>query len=357
MARAVVGKAALKLLCLFLAAPCLVWLSANNFNFNFNTHPSILPSTTSTSTSTSHGLLQHHSLLDSLQLESQDELVYVCITGQLSRLELLNKIQKLFTPLGRMGFKLYFALAVTTSGARYVNKDNGDKMRLFTSISQVTETLMSLNGAVGVEHISEVDRQPQDIYMNEFYQKSLRYVNTTYRVEMNARQFRLLQYCDLPEITNRASFFIRVREDTFVDRIAVEPIVDQAKKGYIVTTKCDSWWGINDKIAFGPSSRASIFFRTPFEYYMSFNSVVENYNPEQLYMNAYLNSGFKLNVSDDFVVTKANTAIIRNMRPEKYSNGTKKCRVSGNPFQKWSKMCPPRGVSRTLKYSAQCWNN
>jgi hypothetical protein len=253
----------------------------------------------------------------------------------------------LFTPLHDRGYKLYIGLVLTVNtSARYVNKDNGDKMRLYTSISEVKRSLMNVSGVIGVKHISNVTKNGK-VYFNKFYQKSLWYVNTSERVKLNAQQYGMLQYCDQPKMTNSSSFFIRMREDTFIDSIELDPIIEMAQSGSVVTTACDAWWGINDKIAFGPSSLASDFFLLPFQYYLGFREVIDNFNPEQLYMHTYQEKGFNLTSTADFVVTKAVTSVKEeNTVPQKYDNdidAQKKklvCDVRANPFQKYAKKCP-----------------
>ena len=299
--------------------------------------------------------------------------VYVCITGQLSRLELRNKIDKLFSPLHDRGYKLFIGLALTTEPARYVNNDNGDKMRLYTSIGEVQKILLNASGVVEVKYLSTVNNLG-DVYLNLFYQQSLGHTNnSTSRVELNARQYRALQHCNQPNISNNSSFFIRLREDTFIERINLDPIISLAQDGAVVTTECDAWWGMNDKMAFGPGSRASDFFLSPFEYYLSFKKHVKNFNPERLYLNSYEDEGFTLASSPDFIVTKAVTTIKRERelaseRPVINGDGGDGlqlqqqqqqqpvlCSVKGNSFQKWTRKCPPsHEISSNTSYSAAC---
>lgn len=128
-----------------------------------------------------------------------------------------------------------------------------------------------------------------------------------------------------------------------------------------MTSSCDAWWGVNDKMAFKPVSRASDFFKLPFEYYWSLNKVISNLNPEQLYKNCYVEGGFNLTSSDDFVVTKAVTKAVTTVISSLYkgqsrnnaSNG-KICSISGNSHQKVkiNHMCPKRNESSF--YTAVC---
>ena len=201
------------------------------------------------------------------RVDGKNSSVYVCITGQLARLELRNKIERLFKPLIERNFRLFIGLALTTEESpQFTNDDNGDRMQLYSGIPQVWRALTKVKGIEKVRHFSKVNRGPtvKSPKININYQKSLLIkptVNNSMEARNNAKQIAMLQYCNYwPKILNEVSFFIRLREDTFVDRLNLDPVIRLAQGGAVVTTACDAWRGINDKIAFGPSSRASDFF-------------------------------------------------------------------------------------------------
>ena len=280
--------------------------------------------------------------------------VYVCITGQLSRLELHNKINKLFIPLHNRGYHLFIGLALITDTALYVNSNSGDKMRLYDSIAQVQQTLLNVSGVVKVKHFSQIDNLG-DLYFNNNYQKSLGYVNTSTRVELHARQYRVLQHCNNPEMFKTSSFFVRLREDAFIDRIQLDPIIRKAKRGAVITTACDAWWGMNDKMAFGPISRATDFFLLPYQYYVSLKKIIDNFNPEQLYRNSYEEKGLNLLTTSQYIVTKAVT--VATEKGLNHATNWKNCTITGNSFHRFSKKCPKgTHVSSDTSYTAECQN-
>lgn len=282
--------------------------------------------------------------------------VYVCITGQLSRLELQNKIDKLFLPLHNRGYHLYIGLALTTDNvSHFSNNDNGDKMQLFTSIAQVRQALFDVKGVLKVRHFRKVNNI-ENITVNTKYVNSLRAKpgeNTTITTRRFVYQLRVLQYCyHWSKMATYSSFFIRLREDTFIDHINLDPIVKKAQDGAVVTTACDAWRGMNDKMAFGPSLRAKDFFILPYQYYLSFEKVIENFNSEQLYKKCYVKNGFNITATDDYVVTKAIT--IKHSEQSLNVSGPWNCTVTGNPFLKWSVNCPKEGLSGAPPYIAEC---
>lgn len=278
--------------------------------------------------------------------------VFVCITGQLSRLELHNKIRKLFLPLHHRGYKLYIGLALdNTNTSHYTNKDNGDQMQLYTSISQVQKTLLDVKGVFNVRHFHN-SSDMENLPFNSYYQKSLTNKSSSY-VNRTAAQFKVLQHCNhWSRAASRSAFFVRMREDTFIDHIDLDPIIKLARNGSVVTTACDAWRGMNDKMAFGPSSRAKEFFLFPFQCYKYQKDIIDRFNSEQLYKNCYEKHGFTVIASDDFVVTKAVTTIEKEYLNTTHAHIT--CTITGNPFQKWTTNCPPEGVSLASSYSAYC---
>lgn len=311
---------------------------------------------------------------------TSNKYVFVCITGQIARLELQNKIDKLFLPLYDRGYTLYIGLALTTrKTANFVNNDNGDKMQLFKSIDEVLTTLMNVRGVAAVRHFDKVNNVIHVPY-NEVYQHSLAFkpgVDNVTRAKLNAHQLKVLQYCNQwPKVSNSSSFFVRMREDTLISHIDLDPIIKQAERGAVVTTACDAWRGINDKIAFGPSSRAKEFFLLPFKFYLTLSKVVQSFNPEQLYRKVYSEHKFKLIASHQYVVTKAVVKELKQNGPTKEAKAAaqsvmsnynqpfaeesvmlekKMCEIKGNPFKPYSANCPINGVSEDVSYRAVCY--
>ena len=279
--------------------------------------------------------------------------VFVCITGQLSRLELRNKIDKLFLPLHDRGYKLFIGLALTThTTSRYTNNNNFDKMSLYTSIGQAKQTLMEVSGVVEVRHFSGVNNLRDQNFLNDYYYQSLG--NNSNRAQNHANQYQILQSCNQwPGISNQSAFIVRMREDAYIHRMHLEPIISQAQGGAVVTTGCDSWGGINDKMAFGPS-RSSDFFLSPYEYYKSLNEVVPNLNPEKVYQHCYTASGYNLSTTNDYSVTKAAVRILRNHSHQ--GSSKKMCSVGGKPFfpVKINLVCLQECTNVNLSYDGGC---
>ena len=293
---------------------------------------------------------------------------YICITGQLSRLELQNKINRLINRLNSYGFDMYIGLAMAEGAHRFSNDDSGGRLILKRSIKEVKDELNSLSGVLDVRHFPP---SFEDIQFNPKYDKILG--NYTVKVNKtlihknylknqaelalnNARQFKTLQYCNKwPNLEKEVDIIVRVREDVLIQHFYTRQVLYYVMRGAVVTSSCDQWYGINDKIAFAPSTKASDFFNVPYEEYLKFDNSkynVEKLNAEQLYKISYNNHGFALRSTPMLVVTK----VVTKLKDDSLSSESKNCTILGNPFQlKYTKNCPrhPRGVG----YEAPCWKS
>ena len=292
---------------------------------------------------------------------------YICITGQLSRLELRNKIRHLLQPLFLLGYSLYIGLAMSDAPPKYSNDNSGARLALKNSLSDVLRELRSVNG---VKHVKHIPPSFVDLKSNPKYDKFLgnytkRDVNgaiihdnyITNQPELavnNARQFKTLQHCGhWAGIEKVVDVLVRIREDVLFQRVDLRHILRLVDGGAVVTSRCDQWHGINDKMAFAPSSRAVEFFNIPYDEYLTFDNDIhktEHLNAEQLYKIAYERHGFNLTSTDSLAVTKA----VTDFKPVS-NRGSWNCTVSGNAYQHViTKNCPWASLD-WLSYDDICW--
>lgn len=248
----------------------------------------------------------------SAQLNSsgmQSRGAYICITGQQSRLELTNKVDKLLKPLHEMGYKVYIGLALATGSSHFTNVNNGDKMKLISSIDQAMQRLRSVPGVQEVRYFPPY--YDKNIYVNMRYKDKLDNANSVLRVKNHARQYKTLQYCnEWHNISLITQLTIRVRDDILFERVDVPMIVNRViNTGAVVSAACDAWAGMNDKVAFLPSSISTQFFQLPYSTYVTFNASINALNPEKFYSYAY-SSGISMESDPDLFVAKAVTQLL-----------------------------------------------
>ena len=296
------------------------------------------------------------------------KIAYVCVTGQFSRLELQNKIEHLFYPLHKLGYSIYVGLALAEGPPKYTNTDSGARLSLQKSIGDAISQLRDVNG---VESVRYLPPKLDNLQYNEHYRKQLglfvrgKKNNTIYlRYRKNhsddainhARQYKTLQHCnDWTKMQRQADLLVRVREDVLIYKLDLQYILQLVDDGALVTSKCDQWRGINDKIAFAPGAHASKFFNSPYSEYVNFtvrhSTQYVGLNPEQLYKVAYAKRGFVLLSTKSLVVTKT----VMSLKNVTELGNAKNCTVTANPFKIGISINCPLNALDELAYDAFCW--
>lgn len=273
---------------------------------------------------------------------------YICITGQLPRLELVNKISTLLLPLHQRGFKLYIGLAINSAHARvhYTNNNNGDKMQLYTSINDAVRDLSNTAGVEEVKHIEVF--HSGNLTINERYRVQLgnHTVNKFARASNHIRQYETLSACSRwKDALESSDVVVRIREDILIEYMNLSAILKQVYSGNIVASACDSWRGINDKMAFLPSIVAHDYFTLPHSEYSTFDAIVDNLNPESYYRYVYKKKNLSLVNSSFLSVTKAVT--------KRLTNSITHCVITGNRHgDDTSQSCSKDSIA---PYQVECW--
>lgn len=300
-----------------------------------------------------YSLNTHHHVADNKTSNKKN--VFICITGQTSRVELRNKIKYLFKPLHELGYAMHIA-TVLSNGSRYSLEDNGARVPLQLSILKIKHALKKVDGVQSVRNIMP---NFANMSLNHAYNKTLDCAMKRNCAENNARMYYTMQYCYHGyNISGLTAFAIRIRDDLMFVKMDLKRAIKEVLEGKLVTSTCDAWHGINDKMAFIPSNKAKDYFLLPYRTYLTFNvsdvPVVEDWpylNSEQFFKFAYNNS-IRMKASDALVVTKAVTSRARSSKG--LSDSRHSCRVKGNPFQKYSN-CPGFLSMANISYTTTCY--
>jgi len=133
-------------------------------------------------------------------------------------------------------------------------------MRLVPSLDHAMSVLRGVKGVKEVMHYPP--QHPRKMFVNVKYLSNLNNKNKEARVPNHARQYQSLQFCNKwPLIEKLTQMTVRIREDV----MNISEIVSVVEQGRMATSSCDSWGGINDKVAFLPSSYAHTYFHYPYE--------------------------------------------------------------------------------------------
>ena len=200
--------------------------------------------------------------------------VFVCITGQLPRLELANKIDNLFTPwVHKFDAEFDVALVLTDTNHTSVQRIE-ERDQSYYTVEEVYEELSALKG-VNVLN-SNTDVQSQNPVLNPHYIQQ-RAQDTTMaaaqvleRVQNHVRQFESLAEChhhmSQGGTPSEYDLVHRIREDSgyyqAVDFVHIYDVLS-AHPMTILSSDCQFHGGINDRGSFVSPDAAFDYFVYP----------------------------------------------------------------------------------------------
>jgi len=206
----------------------------------------------------------------------------ICMTGQLSRLELKSKIKNV---IGNNKLKGHHIDVVVILDASNVTKysDEAGGMKVDPSLKPEFETEESVRRELA-PYTDKVRikwyTQPADPVVAEWYYDGMYDYNypkdpieRSKRVKLHVRQYATIEQCydqilEL-ELDNgiRYDEIVRLREDAFLFT-PIRPLHELYKDSEgpmpdMITNECENWNGINDKGALVKRSAAETYFRGP----------------------------------------------------------------------------------------------
>lgn len=239
---------------------------------------------TSTSSNESQGYLS--TMLDSTDNNHEHTSLrrsFVCITGQLERLELDNKINSVLFPLRAAGYEPDVALVLDDSSLRVTN-DVGPKgvdfdyAPVYTAFDDAVQDLRDLNFHVITDspYIQAVDPIVNEEYVQHLQQKAgMSYEQHRERSKNNIRMMESWQQCYAEMMANveRSTTYdlvIRVREDAgFLEALDIDFLTQELAKSSrtVISNGCRTSHGMNDKAAIVTRDAARSYFLSPLQYY------------------------------------------------------------------------------------------
>ena len=264
-----------------------------------------LPATATTSTTTPPG--------------KRPGWAFVCITGQLSRLELASKLRNLVRPLAAQYNEVEVSLALTAGDEmRYTNImagiDSSQQAPSPFTLASAKKALLAAGAtSVGVqepEHDSTIAVNEQ--FFTQLDKKNLGLGYRTRRAENHIRQFEALQACmaGLRQHTQPPQIAFRLRDDAYLINADIESLADEiatdGRDEKLVLVQglrrkgCAAWGGMNDKMAVVSGAAAPLFFTAPLDLYHRKNLASWVKNPETYYLDTYHIAGLSVKMSSGF---------------------------------------------------------
>jgi len=218
-------------------------------------------------------------------LEQQKPALGICVTGQLCRLELKNKMERFILPSAKV-YDTHVHFELDDGTCKYTNYagTEAEEKGLYhvNSFSELGSYLMEYQD-VPLSHKTKVDHQasssrrtlsvsfgntsigePVIQYRYMYTLNKLGQVNETLRAMNHWRQWKSYQKCmhSLDTVRN-FDLYVRLREDLLFYHTYVPPLVWLHQTEHdLWLPRCASWQGFNDKIAFiHPRARQEYFMQ------------------------------------------------------------------------------------------------
>jgi hypothetical protein len=277
-----------------------------------------------------HGALMNRKDISPVPVEDQKRVdddanntlnkkAYVCITGQIQRLELHNKIKTILLPLRKAGFDPYIALMLTDSEASRFTNGGNRFPQAFDNYTHARNFLTNQGFHVTNDQ-PIVQPDPETIMLNDEYQKrvlkssqgpkNLSNEKHLIRVKNHMLQFHTMTQCG-KEMTRELRTYdlvVRIREDVgLTDPLHFQEIYNelhplsrsdsipkQATNRTMMFPDCRCHGGVNDRMAIATPAASYEYFHAPFINVYT-QPLHENiHNPETYLRYTYLASGLHL---------------------------------------------------------------
>jgi len=225
---------------------------------------------------------------------------FVCITGQLGRLELRHKIEGLVKPMTAEFSRVDVGLAMDDeagSSMRFVNSDAKSSDSSDLVLSDVERELLAA-GATSVlvqfpHH--NVSAQLNQTFLRNIEKREMTWAQREALAVGHVRQFESLAACSsiFDRLLQPPAIIARIRDDALIANMNITGLWhtlqgyrDAGEPKVILTQECPTWFGINDKGAVVPGAAASDYFSGLIEDYHKrlTNDIFVN-NPETYFMS------------------------------------------------------------------------
>ncbi|MEL6660235.1 MAG: hypothetical protein AAFR36_27465 [Bacteroidota bacterium] len=222
--------------------------------------------------------------------------VFVCITGQVQRLILREKIATVFQPLQEAGCDLDIALVVSEGLASFVNgfEGKGKAGNEVETWEQAADLLKDYN--VLPYRIPPLTATLERMN-NTFYERNLnKRRGRLDKAYLHMKQMETISHCmDAVPRDQDYAFHLRIRDD-----VALAPPLNATRvlgrflentRPTIMASDCNTWHGMNDRFALVTSDAAEAYYRLPYEGLANNDTIPirtrYNVNAERFYYELY----------------------------------------------------------------------
>eukprot|EP00978_Attheya_sp_CCMP212_P023532 scaffold72368_cov61-Attheya_sp.AAC.5 len=237
-----------------------------------------------------------------LSVDKQDHRAFVCITGQVARIELELKVQNLLNPLREAGFSPDVALILSDNNEEIFasKRDENVTQPLFASYKDTKKFLeeKDFNVVTNTPYI-----QTENPIINKDYKKDLDRPRVHIRARNHARMFAALVPCysemiqASKQMGSDYAVVIRIREDhAFTKPFNIHTVFDEltSNSRTVMTSSCGGYDGMNDRFAILTSDAAYDYFVGPILSYYTKPLHEKFRNAETFFYYTYLSLKLKV---------------------------------------------------------------
>ena len=256
-------------------------------------------------------LMSSNHVRASVQRKTKLDSAFVCVTGQLKRLELESKIRRLLLPLLNTFKHVRVGLALSSGKTRYTNMQSNtfSDSSSFISIGEAKAKLKRIGvKAVHFEEPEFAHVELNSAIVNQYDKvgRGIQYRQS--RARNHVRQYQTISTCNniLGRIDTVPDISIRIRDDAYISHFDVEESLRKLHfehtSMFIVTEDCAAWHGINDKFALVNGKESESLFVAPIKHYPAESVPQWVINPETFFMHSYMMEGLQTITSDSIEI-------------------------------------------------------
>ncbi len=232
-------------------------------------------------------------------VEGKKARAFVCITGQLSRLELENKKENLFRHWHDY-FGIDFDVALVLSSTNYSSTTKGGESdQEFFHVSEVADYLNTIPGVTVLNSDDFVSSENPVVNPKYFKQRSTDnnrgFSYNLEKTQNQVRQFESLAQCyyhmiQSPLAAKEYDIVHRVREDSgYYVKVPYDKLLKMTQRAHktIVSSSCQQHGGINDRGSFVSPAAAYDYFVQPMVHMYTQPLPLDVRSTELFLMNSY----------------------------------------------------------------------
>jgi len=222
---------------------------------------------------------------------------FLCITGQLSRLEMDTKLRFFVTP-NRELHEIDVAFVLDTNSTHSTNNvvprgAVASPSEIVLSVEEAGATVLFFNSQKQTENPTV-----SQIYLKQLNKRKFLPEQRLERAQNHYRQYEASSRCRIPHLSHIYDMYIRLRDDTmFTTQFILSPLPEG-----IHVPRCNSWGGINDRGAIVVGLHNAVIYFSIIDRFMTFDRTFKPerrraiFNPETFFAESMADANVTVHI-------------------------------------------------------------